>query len=762
MNLKKLSLLTVLAMFSQVVTAYTASAEPIMNEPASSTIVQEVSQPEKKADEDVKEKEKTEESGVTETKENIIEGTTEGTTEDDTEGAAEKSTVDTEGTVNTDSEDATANPEDKEDTILPEDTVVPEIPEVPEVSELQPLSSSSQLILYYNSKKMVQDGVTYYAPQPMQVKKGVSYVPIRALVDRVGYRVSYNNTTKETSIIQGNNELKFKTNSNKYKVNGVSKTMKGTSYQTHNTFMVPLTAITGALGIKYSVVNKSVVLNLSTKPIAKFSISPSDVYAGHAVTYKAEGFSPKGLPIINERWEGKEDVFDAPGKYTIKYYVQDSSGTWSDPYSLTVNVLRPNQPPVAKFITDKEEYKMGELITYTNQSSDDEAIAKTEWDNNALAFFTPGPKTISLTVTDNKGLKNTYQKTIIITNETLYTITEFNQLFTPIGEKFSFDGSVVPTWAKVNYSYTDGPSTLLRSNSPETVYKEGIVYKDTSIGNTRFLIHHKNNTGKKVKMYVVATNNNSATATLRTENLGFAGPTTIAQAAGKNAVERYFTTMQNDSKRTATTLKPGESKLILKDISKISMKQQEIVSLLSDVYSDYPIEYNVVIIDEKLDPLKVLYRLPILDRDGVHNRGTYQNATREITYSERLGEKPERLVLGDNNDDPNLTGIDPMVGVEASNSGNFGVLYKITLERVAPNTLISFNPRGGTYTGYAMVNGDITPLYSSGAVKAPNEQAVLYRTGEYERKVEILLTAAPASSLPVNLLISPLPSKINE
>lgn len=757
MNFKKLSLLTVLAMLSQAVTAYTVSAEPVMNEPASSTIVQEVSQPEKKVDEDVKEN--TDESGVTETKENIIEGITEGTTEDDTEGAAAKSTVVTEGTVNTDSEDVTATPEDKEDTILPEDTVVPEVPEVPEV---QPLSSSSQLILYYNSKKMVQDGVTYYAPQPMQVKKGVSYVPIRALVDRVGYRVSYNNTTKETSIIQGNNELKFKTNSNKYKVNGVSKTMKGTSYQTHNTFMVPLTAITGALGIKYSVVNKSVVLNLSTKPIAKFSISPSDVYAGQAVTYKAEGFSPKGLPIINERWEGKKDVFDAPGKYTIKYYVQDSSGTWSDPYSLTVNVLRPNQPPVAKFVTDKEEYKMGELITYTNQSSDDEAITKTEWDNNALAFFTPGPKTISLTVTDNKGLKNTYQKTIIITNETLYTITEFNQLFTPIGEKFSFDGSVVPTWAKVNYSYTDGPSTLLRSNSPETVYKEGIVYKDTSIGNTRFLIHHKNNTGKKVKMYVVATNNNSATAMLRTENLGFAGPTTIAQAAGKNAVERYFTTIQNDSKRTVTMLKPGESKLILKDMSNISMKQHEIVSLLSDVYSDYPIEYNVVIIDEKLDPLKVLYRLPTLDRDGVHNRGTYPNATREITYSERLGEKPERLVLGDNSDDPNLTGIDPMVGIEASNSGNFGVLYKITLERVAPNTLISFNPRGGTYTGYAMVNGDITPLYSSGAVKAPNEQVVLYRTGEYERKVEILLTAAPASSLPVNLLISPLPSKINE
>ena len=405
MKFKKLTLLTILALFSQVVPAYTASAEMAMNEPVSSTIVQEESQLEETANEEVKVEGKTDVSGVTEQKEDTISGTKEGTTEE--------ATVITGGTVTGTVEDVTSNPEDhktpvqtEENPVVPEAPVVPEVPEIPEV---QPLSSSSQLILYYNSKKMVQDGVTYYAPQPMQVKSGVSYVPIRALVDRVGYRVSYNNTTKETSIIQGNNELKFKTNSNKYKVNGVSKTMKGTSYQTQNTFMVPLTAITGALGIKYSVVNKSIVMNLSTKPIASFSISPSEVYAGQAVTYKADGYSPKGLSIINERWEGKKDVFDAAGRYTIKYYVQDSSGSWSDPYSLTVNVLRPNQPPAALFVTDKEEYKMGELITYTDQSSDDEAIVKTEWNNNALAFFTPGPKTISLTVKDNKYLpKNDY------------------------------------------------------------------------------------------------------------------------------------------------------------------------------------------------------------------------------------------------------------------------------------------------------------------------------------------------------------------
>lgn len=87
------------------------------------------------------------------------------------------------------------------------------------------------LTLYMNSNKMMQDGKTYLAGQPMAVKNGVSYVAIRALVDRVGYDVKYDNTTKETIIISGEDELRFKTNSKIYTVNGVSRTMKGAAYQ---------------------------------------------------------------------------------------------------------------------------------------------------------------------------------------------------------------------------------------------------------------------------------------------------------------------------------------------------------------------------------------------------------------------------------------------------------------------------------------------------------------------------------------------------
>lgn len=662
-----------------------------------------------------------------------------------------------------------ATPVDPETEPTDEEGTVEETPAPTPVEVEQPSTGGSSvaggrggdLTLYMNSNKMMQDGKTYLAGQPMAVKNGVSYVAIRALVDRVGYDVKYDNTTKETIIISGEDELRFKTNSKIYTVNGVSRTMKGAAYQQKNTFMVPLTSITQALDIMYKVNQsaKTVVLNLSTKPVASFTVQ-KEVFAGDQVTYTTRSSSPKGLSIVDERWTGRQDSFDQPGVYTVTYAVQDSSGQWSDPYSVTIKVERPNLPPVAMFTTDKEEYKMGEKITYIDQSTDDEnAIVKTEWDNNALAFFVPGPKTVTITVTDKHGASDSYTKMINITGETLYSVTDFNQLFTPVGEKFTFDGGGVPALEKVPFTYYDEPSLLIRSNSPETVNTEGIVYKESSFGQTRFMIHHVNNTGKKVKMYVVATNNNAYTASIEQQNMGFAGPSPFATVAGKLSIDRWFQSMQNGTGQKKVYIQPGESKLILNDLSVLPMQQGQVISLYSDVFSDYELDYNIIMIEENKDPMEVLSSLPVLDRDGVHNRGTYPNATRIITYDQEVGSKPSRLPLGDNASDPNLVGTDPMAYTEASNAGNFGVLYKITLNNVAPRTLISFNPRGGRYSGVALVNGQVVQISTGKSVTAPNEQSVMYRTGSYGESVTILFSAAPGSNLPVNLLFTPLPAE---
>jgi hypothetical protein len=217
--------------------------------------------------------------------------------------------------------------------------------------------------------------------------------------------------------------------------------------------------------------------------------------------------------------------------------------------------------------------------------------------------------------------------------------------------------------------------------------------------------------------------------------------------------------MQDNSSYGQITIQPGQSVSIFTEINKQAMKPGEIISLQADLFSDYQIDYNVMLIDATKDPLTTLPTLPILDRDGVHNRGTYPDSTRIITVSDTIGTTPSRLVLGDNSEDPNLEGIDPMNGTPASNAGNFGVLYKIRLEHVAPNTLITFNPRGGNYMGPVMVNNVIVQMPNEKSLTNSDLNSVVYRSGDSETTVEILFNAASGSNLPVNFLFTPLPVK---
>jgi hypothetical protein len=646
-------------------------------------------------------------------------------------------------------------------TATPIPSTTPEATTQPIPTDGVSTAASNQLVLMMNSNKMYQNGVEYLANQPMAVKNGVSYVSIRAMVERVGVKYIYDSKTKETIVTKGNDVMRFKTDSKIYSVNGKNVTMKGPAYQYKGTFMIPLTSITGALGIPYTVdnVQKRVILTLNTKPRASFTV-PAQIYAGELVNFVASSSSPNGTAIVDERWDGKQDVYDQPGVYVVSYSVVDVNGQWSDPYSVTINVLKPNTPPVANFTTDKDSYKMGEMITYADLSSDPDGDAITvTWTNKAEAFFTPGPATVAILVKDSHGATSTFEKTINITDEVLYNKEDFSRLFASPGSVFSIDGGMIPTWQKVAYNLSSEPYKLIRSNSPETVYTEGVTYRETSFGGTRFLVHHKNNLNTSAKVYVIATNNNLYPTTITTEYVGFAGPNVFPELTGQKSVERYWQSMQTRKDYKTTVLQPGQSVSILTELNKIAMKPGEIVSLQADLFSDYPINYNVMLIDANKDPLTTLPTLPVLDRDGVHNRGTYDDSTRVINVTDEVGRTPSRLLLGDNSSDLNLVGVDPMAGTEASNAGNFGVLYKIRFENVAPNSLITFNPRGGNYMGPVMVNNQIVQMPTSGSLSNADMNSVIYRTGDYGASVEILFTAASGSNLPVNFLITPLPAK---
>ncbi|UHA72849.1 stalk domain-containing protein [Paenibacillus sp. 481] len=616
------------------------------------------------------------------------------------------------------------------------------------------------LVLIANSNLMFHNGVAYKSPQPITVKKGVSYIALRSLVERFGLSVNFDNKTKETIISNGGSELRYKANTSYYRVDGKSTRMSGSSYIQNGTFMVPITSAMKSFNMPYQWdnVNKRIIVRLDAPPVAKFNVVEKQIYAGQTrVTVNNESYSPRGRQIIEEQWEGLQDYYEDPGTYVVSLRVLDDQGEWSNTHSVTINVLPPNQAPIAEFRTDKTTYKMGEIIRYEDISRDPENdIAKREWANNEPAFFTPGPQTITLKVTDGFGATHEVEHTIIISEETLYTVDEFSHVHTSIGEKYAFRASIKDL-AVVKPEVSETARALYRANSPESIVEDGILYTDNVAGGARILMHHKNAKNTNIKLYIMVKNISDRPATVQVERSGWAGPSTYPQQTGKMAAVRYFESFAANANVSETTLQPNETRMLVPDVSQRALKPQEIYTLYADFYSDTTVEYSVVALDESKNVVKELPKLKKLKSDGVHIRGTFENADRNFAVKEVVGDKPSRLLFADKVNDPYIKGSDMIDYVDQVNAGNYGVLYRVMLERVAPNTLISFNSRGGSYSGAMLVNGQVIHTPNHGILNGPNEASVVYRTGNHEERVELWFTPAAGNNMPVNLVFTPLP-----
>ncbi|WP_256757517.1 stalk domain-containing protein [Cohnella sp. WQ 127256] len=425
----------------------------------------------------------------------------------------------------------------------------------------------------------------------------------------------------------------------------------------------------------------------------------------------------------------------------------------------TTPVKPPNQPPVALFSTEKDTYKMGELITYQDQSTDDlNKITSRKWNNNESVFFEPGPQIVTLTVTDDNGSISEYSRTITITDETLYSKDEFNLLYTDIGDKFGFSGPSVLTFPKVNFSIEDREQTLIKSNSPEMIMDEGIYYEDMISGKVRFIIHNQNGRTAPVKVYILLTNENSETATVRTGAVGMAGPNPIVSTTGRAATGRYLESLLNP-KYTYTNIPAGESRLIFTDYSSKNVRPGDVYSMFGDVQLSANLKLQVVVVDANRDMMSSVPNLQLLPNDAFHIRGKFEDANRTIYVNQPLGSEKSRMILVDNVVDPGLTGVDNTTGKPVVNMGNYGVLYTVRLNKVQPNTAIVLNSRGGHYAGAFTVNGKVVYMTNSSILTSPNEVGMLYKTGDSTESVTVTFTPASGSMLPINLLFLPMPAK---
>lgn len=620
-----------------------------------------------------------------------------------------------------------------------------------------------KLVLMQGSKKFVHNGKAGLAAQPLTSIKGVTYVAARSLMKEIAGTLTYESKTKQFSLIAGDSEIRFTVGKKPYLLNGVSRNNGiGAPFVLKGTLMVPLRTVAEHLGLTVTSFpkEKKIELTWETKPIAKFSVSDMNPYAEQTeLVYTDFSTHPRGLAIVDERWENNQTIFEQAGTYTVTHWVQDETGVWSDPYTVTLMVKPPNQPPVAAFNTEKDSYKMGEFIRYIDQSTDDEdRITTRQWKNDMKGFFEPGPQTITLRITDANGAVSEYSKTITIENETLYPREEFNLLYTEVGEKFTISGADVLDFTAISYVINPEIHTLIRANSPETIVDEGIYYEDELTGDVRFLIHNYNGRSKPVKVYVVVTNNNSVDANVNLGPVGVGGPNPSVSAVGRAASGRFLEARLNP-KQSNVLIPSGQSRVLFPEYSNHSLKPGDVYSMYADVKMEAMLKVQVVVVDAERDLTSYLPNLTLLPSHDRHIRGTFENANRTINVNETIGDVKSRMILADNIVDTRLPGIDKTTSTPVLNAGNYGTLYTIQLQQVQPNTAILVNPRGGHYAGAFSVNGRIVYTTNNSILLNPNEVGMIYKTGDTVEAVTVVFTPASGSNLPLNLLFMPFPTQ---
>lgn len=251
--------------------------------------------------------------------------------------------------------------------------------------------------------------------------------------------------------------------------------------------------------------------------------------------------------------------------------------------------------------------------------------------------------------------------------------------------------------AKAEFTAT-GP-TLIFSDSPEMVYKNGILYRDVVQGPVRLFFHHVNAVEGKKKLAVLVKNKNSlAPVKLTVKRKGVGGRNVHWVQDGKDAEERYFSQQTSLPKYTlgfgnSVELLSGKGELLQKD---------ELLTGFIDFELEGKAEISVLMCESKSDIEIFSEAAEIQPMDEHPLRGTFPRAdwNYRLKRAVKPGKKDIRLELA-SSDQGFIKGVDKTTGLAAENYGNYGVIYNVDFE-IAGNQKVQliFNPIGGEFAGY--------------------------------------------------------------
>lgn len=176
-------------------------------------------------------------------------------------------------------------------------------------------------------------------------------------------------------------------------------------------------------------------------PVAIFTTDPLEPTANQEITFDASAAADPDGTIVSYSWDfgdqttgqGKivKHTYKAAGTYKVTLTVTDDKGATSSAFQNLVikeQVLPPNQPPLVTFSFTPTEPKVNEPVEFdASGSTDDGEIVRYQWEFGdgetaegqtvTHTYKTAGTFTVKLTVTDDRGAKNSLSRTVTVTQQ---------------------------------------------------------------------------------------------------------------------------------------------------------------------------------------------------------------------------------------------------------------------------------------------------------------------------------------------------------
>jgi PKD repeat protein len=180
-------------------------------------------------------------------------------------------------------------------------------------------------------------------------------------------------------------------------------------------------------------------------PVADFIFSPSVMYANDPVTFTSTSFDSDGVVVLEEWFvdgvlvesfneENSNFVFAFPssGIFSVTLKVTDNDGLTDEitkNFYVRPEIVVPNEPPVAQFNHIPQEPFVGDVVSFTSTSFDnDGSVVLEQWFFDGVlihqfaeegssftrTFSLPGSYEVKLKVTDNQGATDETTKIVVV------------------------------------------------------------------------------------------------------------------------------------------------------------------------------------------------------------------------------------------------------------------------------------------------------------------------------------------------------------